>query len=67
MTIKQLKKVLSKYPDNMEILIGKREIEYPYNLENSVRSEEITFADGKGDVVEKNTVVIINEDCFLRW
>lgn len=68
MTVKQLKKELEKYPENMDVfLAADRTADYSYSLVNSVRSEEITFAEnpdfnGEDGAYAKDTVVIIEDE-----
>lgn len=64
MTVKQLKDELSKYPDNMDVYIAERKTEYYYGLLNSIKKEEIQFAeDPDGDVFPgKETVIILDEE-----
>lgn len=67
MTVKQLKEKLAQYPDNLEVFVAERKTEFAFGLVNSVRSEEITFAenpdfDEDEEVQAKDTVVIIDEE-----
>jgi capsule polysaccharide export protein KpsE/RkpR len=67
MTVKELKEALAKYPDNMDVFVAERKTEFSYGLVNSIRSEEITFAenpdfDEDEEVQAKDTVVIIDEE-----
>lgn len=67
MNVKQLKEALAKYPDTMDVFVSKRKTEFAYGLVNSIRSEEITFAenpdfDENEEVQAKDTVLIIDEE-----
>jgi hypothetical protein len=67
MTVKELKEKLQQYPDDMDVFVSERKTDFAYGLVNSVRSEEITFAEnpdfGEDDEVQaKETVVIIDEE-----
>jgi hypothetical protein len=67
MTVKELKEALAKYPDTMDVFVAERKTEFAYGLINSIRSEEITFAenpdfDEDEEVQAKDTVVILDEE-----
>lgn len=66
MNVKELKEKLAEYPDTMEVFVAERKTEFAYGLVNSVRSQEITFAEKPdfedGDLQAKETVVIIDEE-----
>jgi len=67
MTVKQLIKELSNYPENMDVFVAERKTEFAYGLVNSIRSKEITFSENPDfDIDEesqaKDTVVIIDEE-----
>jgi hypothetical protein len=67
MTVKELKEKLSQYPDTMDVFVAERKTEFAYGLVNSIRSEEITFAENPDfsedeEVLAKDTVVIIDEE-----
>jgi hypothetical protein len=69
MTVKQLREILSQYPDNMDVFIAERKTEFSYGLVNSVRMEEILFIEnpdfedfGEDEVSARDTVVIIDEE-----
>lgn len=67
MTVKELKKELEKYPDNMDVFVSERKTEFAFGLVNGVRSEEITFSENPDfsedeEILAKDTVVIIDEE-----
>jgi len=69
MTVKQLREKLSQYPDNMDVFVAERKTEFSYGLVNSVRMDEITFAENpdfedfdEEEVSARDTVVIIDEE-----
>ncbi len=67
MTVKELKEALAQYPDNMDVFVAERKTEFAYGLVNSIRNEEITFAEnpyfGEDEEVQaKDTVVVIDEE-----
>jgi hypothetical protein len=67
MTVKELKEALAKYPDTMDVFVAERKTEFAYGLVNSIRSEEIIFAENPDfsedeEVLAKDTVVIIDEE-----
>lgn len=67
MTVKELKEKLAEYPDNMDVFVAERKTEFAYGLINSVRIEEITFAENPDfdvdeEVLARDTVVIIDEE-----
>lgn len=67
MTVRELREALAKYPDNMDVFVAERKTDFAYGLVNSIRSEEITFAenpdfDEDDEVQAKDTVVIIDEE-----
>lgn len=66
MNVKQLIEALSKYPENMDVFVAERKTEFAYGLVNSVRTQEVTFAENPGvsadDESIKDTVVVIDEE-----
>lgn len=70
MTVKELQKELSKFPDDMEVFVGERLTEFSYGLVNSCYSKEISFTEDHNgtdeDEIENGTfaletVVILDE------
>ena len=43
MTVKQLKKELEKYPDNMEVVLAETKTEFAYGELNSVKKKKLGF------------------------
>jgi len=66
MTVKELKEALAQYPENMDVFVAERKSEFAYGLVNSVRMEEITFAENpdfdEDDVQAKDIVAVIDEE-----
>lgn len=53
--------------NTMDVFVAERKTEFAYGLVNSIRSEEITFAENTDfsedeEVLAKDTVVIIDEE-----
>ena len=63
MTVKQLRKELEKYPDNMDVFVDERITEFTYGLINSVDSKKINFMeDPRGKPLSRGRVVILREE-----
>lgn len=63
MKVKQLKALLEKYPDNMDIFLAERKTEFTYGLLNTVKLEEITFSEEpESNPLAKETVLILDEE-----
>lgn len=52
MTNKQLKEILNKYPDNMDVFLDARVTEFAFGLLNSVRSKDIYMVEQPDDDTE---------------
>lgn len=68
MTVKELKEMLSTYPDNMEVFLDERMTdEFEFGLLNTVFMKEIKFSECSsggsytGSPEAKDTVVILSE------
>ena len=62
MTVKELKKKLSRYPDDMEIFVSSDKTEFKYAPLDSVRSDEINFTEEPhGEPLATDMVVILDE------
>lgn len=63
MTVKELIKELSLFPDNMEIFIANTQSEFQFGLLNSVYSEEIRFSEDSADSKElaREIIIILEE------
>lgn len=65
MTVKELKKALEQFPDDMQVFIAERKTEYAYGLANSVREQEVIFDPNddfeNGEEPARENVVVIDE------
>lgn len=62
MTVKELKKKLEQYPDNMDVFIDERVTDFSYGLFNTVSSKVVDFMEEPGGVsLCKDTVVVLSE------
>lgn len=63
MTIKELKRELEQYPDNMDVFMAERTSDFTYGSVNGVSSKKINFMEEPdGKALASDTVVIIHED-----
>lgn len=63
MTVKELIKELSKYPEHMDVFISERKTEFTYGLLNSVSSKTINFSEEPdGETLAMDHVVILDEE-----
>jgi len=63
MTVKELIKELSQYPENMDVFMAERKTDFTYGLVNSTKVEEINFMEEPdGEVISRDNVVVIDEE-----
>ena len=63
MTVKELIKELSQYPENMDVFMAERKTEFSYGLVNSVSKKEINFMEEPdGEVLSRDNVIVIDEE-----
>lgn len=66
MTVRQLKKAIEHYPDNMDVFIAERKTDFAYGLLNSVKVKEISLGgfgeEDEEDVAAVDRVVILDEE-----
>lgn len=63
MTVKELKKELEKYPENMDVFIDERLSSFKYGLLNGVASKDINLTEEPGgETLAREKVVILSED-----
>lgn len=63
MTVKELKKELEKYPDDMDVFLDGGKTDFQHGLLNTVRQQEIDFREEPGGpVLSNDDVVILDEE-----
>ena len=63
MTVKELIKELSQYPENMDVFMAERKTEFTYGLVNSISKKEINFMEEPdGEVLSRDNVIVIDEE-----
>jgi len=63
MTVKELIKELSQYPENMDVFMAERKTEFTYGLVNSINKKEINFMEEPdSEVLSRDNVIIIDEE-----
>ena len=63
MKVKELKILLKRYSDDMDVFIGERVTEFSYGLLNSVSSKNITFSeDIDNEPMAEERVVVLSEE-----
>tara|TARA_R110000737_G_C14250060_1_gene426469 strand:+ start:325 stop:516 length:192 start_codon:yes stop_codon:yes gene_type:complete len=63
MTVKELIKELSQYPENMDVFMAERKTEFTYGLVNSIGKKEINFMEEPdGEVLSCDNVIVIDEE-----
>jgi hypothetical protein len=59
MSIKELKEILAKHPDHMEVFMAERKTEFTYGMVNSAEVKEIAFSESPGDEILATDHVLI--------
>jgi len=63
MNVKELKEIIEKLPDHMDIFVAERKTEYSYGLVNSARVKKINMVDEPdGEVLSTETVLLLDEE-----
>jgi hypothetical protein len=64
MNVKQLKKELEKYSDEMDVFLSERKTEFSYGLLNSVKKRKIDFKESPDDdeALASGDVVVLDEE-----
>ena len=63
MTVKEMIKKLSKYPENMDVFVAERKTDFNYGLVNSCYKNEINFMEHPdGEILSSYEVVILDEE-----
>lgn len=63
MNVKELKQIIEKLPDHMDIFVSERKTEYSYGLVNSARVKKINMVDEPdGEVLSTETVLLLDEE-----
>lgn len=63
MTVKQLKEILAKLPDHMDVFVAERKTEFAYGLVNSAEVKKINFMEEPdGPVLSKDKVLVLDEE-----
>ena len=63
MTVKEIIKELSQYPENMDVFMAERKTEFTYGLVNSISKKEINFMEEHdGEILSSDNVIVIEEE-----
>lgn len=65
MTVKQLRTLLSRFPDGMDVFVAERKTEFGYGLVNSIYMKSIRFSEDEDfipDDAPEVDVIVIDEE-----
>jgi len=60
MTVKELKALLNKFPDHMDVLIEQTNTEFQFSLLEKAEIRNVTFSDGK--LKAKDNCIVLTDE-----